>query len=243
MTEPFLATSDGAGPEEDGVPAIVTLTRFANPLEAQVLHGLLVSEGIGATLGDYHHVQTNTLWATALGGVRVMVPAAHLERAHALLAAMQSGALALDGDPDPALPPPVVATDTALWSPDLAAFFSIWLTPLFGALLHLANAHALREQGLVVRARAWLLVCSLATAGAFWLLREREWTMGRPFEASTILLPFTAVWYFMAAHAQSRHVGRRFGVRYVHRSLLHAVAVGFVALLALGSAGTMIAGG
>jgi len=239
MTKPSSTTSDGASPERGGTEAIVTLTRFANALEAQVLHGLLVSEGIGATLGDVHLVQTNTLWATALGGVRVMVPAAHLARAQALLAAMQSGALALEGDVDPALPPPPVATDTALWSPDLAALLSVWLTPLFGAVLHLANAHALREQALVTRARAWFAICAIATAAAFWLLREHEWTMARPFEASAILLPFTAVWYFLGAHPQSRHIGSRFGIRYVHRSLLHAVAVAFVALLALGSAGTL----
>jgi hypothetical protein len=241
MTDFLSTTPDIAG--NDAPPgSIVTLTRFANPLEAQVLHGLLVSEGIRATLADVNQVQTNTLWTTALGGVRVRVPTAHLARAQALLAAMQSGALALAGDPDPGLPPPAVATDAELWNPDVAAFFSIWLTPAFGAALHLANARTLGERALVARARMWLALCALATGAAFWLLREREWTIGRPFEASTILLPFSAVWYFAAAHAQSRHIARAFGTRYVHRSVLHAVAATFVLLLALGSAGTLIAG-
>ncbi len=242
MTD-FLSTTPDMGlPGDRPASGIVTLTRFSNPLEAQVLHGLLVSEGIAATLGDFNQVQTNTLWATALGGVRVMVPAAHLARAQALLAEMQSGALAIEGDADPDLPAPPVSTDAELWSPDLAAVFSIWLTPVFGATLHLVNAMTLHDRALVTRARAWLVLSVLATAAGFWLLRDRDWTNGRPFEVSAVVFPFSVIWYFASAHVQSRHIARSFGTRYPHRSVLTAVAIAFVIQMALGTAGTMVAG-
>lgn len=240
MTD-ILSTSPAASPAHDGHGAdFATLMLAADVQEAQILASLLATEGIHAHVNQAAQAQMTLAWATSHGGVQVQVPVRHAARARALLAELRSGAFALDGDPDPALGPAPVATHTALWNPDFVAFLGLWFTPVFATLLHFVNARALGDRALVARAQAWLGLSVIATLATFWLLREHEWTTGRPFEASSLLVPFTIVWYLAAGHAQSRHVARAHGTRYVHRSVLHAVVIAFVMMLAVGSAGTMI---
>lgn len=236
MTDTLTTTP---GDEPQGA-AFTTLMLAADVQEAQILASLLATEGIRVHVNQAGQAQMSPAWGTLHGGVQVQVPVRHAARAGALLAELRSGAFALTGDEDPALEPPPASTHTALWNPDFAALFALLFTPVFGAVLHLVNARALGDRALVARAQAWLGLSLLATVATFWLLREHEWTSGRPFEVSSLLVPFTAVWYLAAAHAQSRHVARAFGTRYVHLSVLHAVVIAFVLMLAVGTAGTMI---
>lgn len=82
--------------EPDGSGDLVTVTRVFNSLEAEMLRGCLVAEGIPATLGDAQTIQTDTLLTLALGGIRVMVPASFADAARFTVDAFERGALEID---------------------------------------------------------------------------------------------------------------------------------------------------
>jgi len=99
--------SDTQADEEPPHGDLVTVTRVFNSLEAEMLRGCLVSEGIPATLGDAQTIQTDTLLTVALGGIRVMVPSSFAEAARQTVDAFERGELAIDelpADSEPALP-------------------------------------------------------------------------------------------------------------------------------------------
>lgn len=79
--------------------------RCLDATEAHLLRACLEAAGIEAMVADANLVQTHSLIAVAVGGARVLVPAAQLERAKAVLAAFHRGELALDEDADVGEPP------------------------------------------------------------------------------------------------------------------------------------------
>jgi hypothetical protein len=80
--------------DDDG--DFVTVARRFDPIAAELLRGRLAADGIPARLADVHLVQTYSLWAAALGGVRVMVPASWAPQAMRAIAAVEKGELALE---------------------------------------------------------------------------------------------------------------------------------------------------
>lgn len=78
----------------------VTVAQFLNPTDAHIVRGLLEASGIRAVVGDANLVQMNNLWAVAIGGVRVRVPAARVPEARAAVAAYNRGDLALRDEED-----------------------------------------------------------------------------------------------------------------------------------------------
>jgi hypothetical protein len=83
-------------PSYDG--DFVTIARRFDPIAAELLRGRLAADGIPATLGDAHLVQAYALWATALGGVRVMVPASYAQQALRAIDAIEHGELRLEDE-------------------------------------------------------------------------------------------------------------------------------------------------
>ena len=86
-------------PPADDDRDFVTVARRLDPIAAELLRGRLAADGIPARLADAHLVQTYSLGAAALGGVRVMVPASWTPQALRAIAAVEQGALALDEEP------------------------------------------------------------------------------------------------------------------------------------------------
>lgn len=117
---PFPANSTAArgirtDAEPDGSGDLVTITRVFNSLEAEMLRGCLVAEGIPATLGDAQTIQTDTLLTVALGGIRVMVPASFADAARLTVDAFERGDLAIDELPaDAAAAVPEVDTTSEI---------------------------------------------------------------------------------------------------------------------------------
>jgi hypothetical protein len=70
------------------------------PTEAHLLCGCLRAAGIAAVVADDQHGQVNFLLAPALGGTRVLVPAADLAAAREVLAAFERGEFALPESTD-----------------------------------------------------------------------------------------------------------------------------------------------
>jgi hypothetical protein len=103
---------------------MVTVARRFNSLEAELLRGRLEADGIPATLGDPHTVQTDSLLTVALGGVRIRVPTEYEQQALRAIADVEGGAFALEEGADVAGTPAAPdAPDTP--DPDQATVFSL----------------------------------------------------------------------------------------------------------------------
>lgn len=100
--EEALSAWLAANPEVEAVPGrdLFVIAKYLVPLEASMVQGCLVASGIPAVLADEHLVQTDLLLAPALGGVRILVPADHLQQSRAVLDAFERGEFELDEDAD-----------------------------------------------------------------------------------------------------------------------------------------------
>jgi hypothetical protein len=78
----------------------VTVARYLVPTEAHLLQGCLRAAGIPAIVTDAGLVQANAFLALAVGGVRVLVPQAHVTDAREVIRALNRGDLALKDDVD-----------------------------------------------------------------------------------------------------------------------------------------------
>lgn len=63
-----------------------TIATFDFLPEAEIARGRLLAEGIDCRLADQHLVQTNWLYSPAVGGIKLQVADAEVERAKAILA-------------------------------------------------------------------------------------------------------------------------------------------------------------
>ena len=131
---PLAHARDASGSQADEEPPhgdLVTITRVFNTLEAEMLRGCLEAEGIPATLGDVQMIQTDSLLASALGGVRLMVPIAFAEDAHRAVAAFARGEFAIDELP--------AGAEAVAEEPETSSRFGMpRLSWLAGALLAIA---------------------------------------------------------------------------------------------------------
>jgi hypothetical protein len=96
------STSLASAPEAELLPGrdLFEVARYLVPMDASLAQGCLVAAGIPAVLADAHLMQAHMLLAPALGGVRILVPEAHLQEAQNVLEAFQRGEFALDEDAD-----------------------------------------------------------------------------------------------------------------------------------------------
>ena len=77
---------------------LVCVARYSTASEAYMLQNRLELEGIPAVVTDDHMAQVMAL--IAVGGVRVLVPEAYLQRAGEIAAAIERGDYALDDQTD-----------------------------------------------------------------------------------------------------------------------------------------------
>jgi len=67
-------------------PDWTTIDRFFHPTDAHIAAGKLESEGIPVFLLGINHASANWLLSNALGGIRLQVPASHVDDARQLMA-------------------------------------------------------------------------------------------------------------------------------------------------------------
>lgn len=217
---------------------MVTIARPYKPIEANLLKGVLEAAGIPASVADANLVQAHAWMANAVGGVRVQVPASFVEHAKLVLSDYEKGAYQLDGDDQARQQPAAQATDLALWGPDIAAFWSMSLTPLFGTTIHYLNSRTLKYR--TRSALGWWLVSLVVTAVALYSTLSVHWELAGVLLASSMASAFTIVWYIFSGYAQSKHVVSSFGSQYVKRPLFPLWAGTVLAMIALGSAGSLL---
>jgi hypothetical protein len=90
--------SQPASDENAELGPFVTVARFMVPTQAHIVRGRLEAEGIPALIADGNFVQNNELLSTAVGGVRLQVPATLVGQANEILAAIRTGSVALQDD-------------------------------------------------------------------------------------------------------------------------------------------------
>jgi putative signal transducing protein len=93
---PPVAPEPAPAPEIEG--DLVEVARLLDPVEAEILRGRLEAEGVPAMVADTH--TAHVLFGSLIGGVRVLVPEAGLERAREILKADARGDYALDDGTD-----------------------------------------------------------------------------------------------------------------------------------------------
>lgn len=80
-----------------------TLARYHDPIEAHIACGRLRAEGIDAHVADDQLGLANWEWRLAVGGIRVRVADADVERAQRVLKEMDAGGYALEPECDETL--------------------------------------------------------------------------------------------------------------------------------------------
>jgi hypothetical protein len=76
----------------DRVDDEILYRTFESPVEAEMLAGLLRSEGIRVRVADAQAIGVQPLWSNALGGVKLYVPAADTGRADEIVRDVESRA-------------------------------------------------------------------------------------------------------------------------------------------------------
>ena len=101
---------------------LVTVARFIEPSEANVVRALLESAGLGVSVASEHHVTADYQIPLALGGVRIQVPLEDLQEAEELVASYASGELQRDLESE-------VGVDPEDLCPDCSSREITWKTP------------------------------------------------------------------------------------------------------------------
>jgi hypothetical protein len=98
-TEANTASEDALG-SEDNAPSgwgdLMVVARLFTPVKAHMLQSRLQADGVPAVVTDDHIVGVNPFITTAVGGVRVLVPESHFERAREIVSAIERGDYRLD---------------------------------------------------------------------------------------------------------------------------------------------------
>jgi hypothetical protein len=102
QNDPAASREAAGAPDGALLPGrdLFEVARYLEPMEARLAQGCLEASGIPAVLADDQLVQANMLLAPALGGVRILVPQAHLQQAEAVLEALRRGEFELGEDAD-----------------------------------------------------------------------------------------------------------------------------------------------
>lgn len=218
---------------------MTTVARRTMPTEANLLKNVLVAAGIPAVVADANLIQAHSWMTNAYGGVRIMVRAAHAEAALATIKEFESGAFELDADEEEPREAGPQRTELRLWGADASAFWSLFLTPVFGSVIHYLNSRTLRHRQLA--ATLWLLASLAVTVLAFYVTFSKRWDLAASFQASAIVSGFTFIWYVFSGRSQSAHITKSFGSQYVKRPLFPLWVTSFVAMFLIGFAGEVLA--
>jgi hypothetical protein len=202
---------------------MVIAARFPTPTEANLLKNVLIAASIPAEVADAHFAQANPWMGQAVGGVRVLVPASLLESAQQTISDFENGAFKLETEEEDLIVNTSQATNLRLWGPDMAAFWSLFLTPVFGCTICYLNSLEIKDKKLMRPALIWLIVSVTLTVGLFLItvLDTKQWFS--LFSLSLGISLYTLVWYIFGGYAQSKYIVKHFGSGYKKRALIPPV--------------------
>jgi hypothetical protein len=211
----------------------VSVASCETPTEAHLLQSVLTAAGLERPqVADANIMRVNPWLASALGGVRVLVPSSEAALARETIARFNAGEFVLEGED--LTPAPLEEQPRLLFNPDLAFLLGFVLTPAFGPAIQLTNAYRIRAS----RRGHWGWLIALAAASLLAVLSVHE-QQPHPlivFQASLGIGGLNCIWYFFFGRKQSKGFIARFGAHYRRKRQAMAALRTAVALLAIGCA-------
>ncbi|MBB2487791.1 hypothetical protein H5407_21350 [Mitsuaria sp. WAJ17] len=135
--------------------------------------------------------------------------------------------------PDTPAPAAQACPSPRLWNPNAAALWSLFFSPIFGAILHMKNWQAMGETVKAAEARQW--VVGLSAAMGLLLLLTLFLPMSPAADLALQLagLVLLLAWYYGTGKAQATRVLARYGRGYPRKSWVEPVLIGFAILAGL----------
>lgn len=130
---------------------------------------------------------------------------------------------------------------TTLWSPDKAAFFSIFLSPIFGAIIHALNWHKLDQKSNAIRSWLWAVAIFIifnAVAIYGYLHQYNDDEVLKLVQLTQIII--ILAWYFLSARTQSKYIVEKFKDGYTKNSWFSPFCIAIIVWGALSLLGTKI---
>ena len=123
----------------------------------------------------------------------------------------------------------------ALWNPNAAGGWSLLLTPVFGAYLHMKNWEALGHPDKAATSKKWVIGSALALVGLMIvsvLAPESQDSLmnaiSRPAGLGLIL-----AWYYSIGKSQQTYVAERFGKDYPRRGWIVPILISLGVMLGI----------
>lgn len=115
----------------------------------------------------------------------------------------------------------------ALWNPQAAVWWSLLLSPAFGAILHLINARAMNHDEQVNDNTIFLIAYGIIIVVAIPLAITHN------MNTNFVGIGMTIGWYLVVGKKQVQYVAETFGKDYPHKTWLLPVVLGIVGIIAL----------
>ncbi|MFW5440452.1 MAG: hypothetical protein ACKE5M_07180 [Methylophilaceae bacterium] len=120
-------------------------------------------------------------------------------------------------------------SSTTLWSPDKAAFFSIFFTPIFGAIIHALNWQKLGQKKQATQSWLW----AVAVFIAFNIVVGYGYSKQYDYNSIVGLFKLTqlasiVIWYFLSARKQSKYVVNHFKDGYTRNGWFNPFCIAIV---------------
>lgn len=205
----------------------LSIVRITNtPTEAQLLKNALAAVEIHAYINDANLLQANDFLTGAVGGVKLLVAPADLERAQLVLDEWDHGAFLLEGEKLDA-PPSYKNLECPVFSPEAAMAWSMILTPAFAFAIEIANLKLMKKKDGAALAWGMFSFTLLLSLGMIALTLWAGSGYFAPLAASLGLSFISVVSYFFLGKEHSRILVSEYGAHYARRPLaLIAIMVG-----------------
>lgn len=118
-----------------------------------------------------------------------------------------------------------------LWNPGAAVGWSLFLTPVFGAVLQMKNWQAMGETTKAFDAKLWAVGMAVAILGVTLALAVLPQSRLLDALGHVVGLPLLIVWYYATAKAQVTRVAALYGRQYPRRGWVGPLLAGVGAVL------------
>lgn len=128
---------------------------------------------------------------------------------------------------------PAPASPPRLWNPNAAAAWSLFLSPIFGAILHMKNWEAMGEPARAAQSRQWVVGMTVAMSLLLLLTLFTAGNRGLDLLGNLASLLMLVIWYYGSGKAQNTRVLARYGRGYPRKGWVEPVLIAFAVLLGL----------
>jgi hypothetical protein len=118
-----------------------------------------------------------------------------------------------------------------IWSPNLAAIFSIPMTPVFGAYLHMLNWRALGEPQRAATSQKWFNAAIALAIGYIILPVATPDLKDVDVKMSLVGWVFLISWSLASARSQAKFVKEKYGTNYTKRPWGKALGIALLVIL------------